>query len=58
MADYKSLAEIPLDEENGGLFYAPQVKCILKNRGFGEPKSTLQLQLNTLVVAHHLFQIG
>ena len=33
MADYKSLANIPLDQENRGLFYAPQVKCILKLKG-------------------------
>jgi len=28
MADYKSLAKIPLDKENGGLFYAPQVLLV------------------------------
>jgi len=28
MADYKSLANIPLDQENRGLFYAPQVLLV------------------------------
>ena len=28
MADYKALAELPLDPENGGVFYAPQVRGI------------------------------
>ena len=32
MADYKALAELPLDPENGGVFYAPQVRGIFHSR--------------------------